>query len=116
MRRWTVRARLLGSFGVLLILLGTIGVISVVRLRALRESVQVATVHVVARVRAANTLIDAVNEAARYKLALFSTNAPDLEATFTADVARSRTRINAAYVTLDSLAGTATNASTAGEA
>ena len=116
MRRWTVRTRLLGSFGVLLILLGTIGVISVVRLRALQESVQVATVHVVARVRAANALIDAVNEAARYKLALFSTNAPELEATFTADVARSRTLINAAYATLDSLAGTASAAPAGSEA
>jgi methyl-accepting chemotaxis protein len=115
MRRWTVRTRLLSSFGVLLILLGTIGAISVVRLRALRESVQVATVHVVARVRAANTLIDAVNEAARYKLALFSTNAPELEAMFTADVARSRTLINSAYATLDSLAGTATAASAGSE-
>lgn len=116
MRQWTVRNRLLGSFGLLLVLLGVIGTISALRLRALRESVKVATIDVAAKVKAANTLIDAVNEAARYKLALFSTTSPELISQWTADVARSRERINAAYAVLDSLAGLSSAAGSAGNA
>lgn len=106
MRQWTVRTRLAGSFGLLLLLLSVVGAISANRLRALRESVHVATIDVAANVNAANSLINSVNEAARYKLAIFSTSNTALVAQWTEEVTKSRAGINAAYARLDSLAHT----------
>jgi methyl-accepting chemotaxis protein len=113
MRSWTVRARLLAGFGVLLLMLSVVGGIAVVRLRALRESVQFATHDVADKVTAANNLTDAVNEAARYKLAIFSVSSPELITKFGADVATAREKINAAYARLDSLSGDSLHADTA---
>ena len=112
LRAWTVRTRLLAGFGLLLLLLGGIGAAGVSRLSALRGSMAYVTTTVTARVAAANALTDAVNEAARYKLALFSVTSPALIEQFGRDVADARGRINVAYATLDSLAADSARADT----
>ena len=55
------------------------------------------------KVDAANALIDAVNEGARFKLALFATRSPDLLERSSRGVSEARSRINAAYEKLDKL-------------
>ena len=104
MRRWTVRTRLIVGFGLLLMLLGVVGTIATIRVQALRRTVDIATREVAIKGLAANALIDAVNEAARFKLALFAATSPALVEQSSAGVASSRERINRAYAVLDSIA------------
>ncbi|HCT57708.1 MAG TPA: methyl-accepting chemotaxis protein [Gemmatimonas aurantiaca] len=104
MRRWTVRNRLIAGFGLLLLLLGLTGTIATVRVQSLRHTVDIATREVAAKGLAANALIDAVNEAARFKLALFAATSADLIEQSNAGVVSSRERINTAYTRLDAIA------------
>ncbi len=104
LRHWTVRTRLLAGFGALLILMGGIGAAAASRLSSLRSSMAYVTSTVTTRVSAANALTDAVNEAARYKLAMFSVTSPELIEQFGKNVAIARENINAAYARLDTLA------------
>lgn len=103
MRHWTVRTRLLAGFSFLLILLAAVGSIATLRVYSLRHTVDLATRDVAGKVRAANELIDAVNEAARFKLALFAASSEELIASSSEGVTHSRERINAAYARLDSV-------------
>jgi methyl-accepting chemotaxis protein len=103
MRHWTVRTRLLAGFSFLLVLLAAVGSIATMRVYSLRHTVDLATRDVAGKVRAANELIDAVNETARFKLALFAASSDELIASSSAGVAKSREHINAAYVRLDSI-------------
>lgn len=107
MRRLTVRTRLLAGFGLLLALLMLVGTIATVRVRSLRATVELATQEVAHKAKAANMLIDAVNQTARFKLALFAATSPELVDQSSAGVAASRASINVAYAKLDSLAGDA---------
>lgn len=113
MRRWTVKVRLLAGFGVLLMMVVLVGSIAAVRVRALRETVRIATQEVAVNVQAANTLVDAVNQGARFKLALFAATSPELIEQSTTGVASARENINAAYARLDSLFGDSTGVDSA---
>ncbi len=113
MRRWTVRTRLIAGFGLLLLLLGLTGTIATVRVQSLRHTVDIATREVAVKGLAANSLIDAVNEAARFKLALFAATSADLIEQSSAGVATSRERINKAYAMLDSMASDSVRGDTA---
>lgn len=97
----SVRARLLAGFSLLLVLMLAVGMLSAQRLGQLRDTIRVATRDVPEKVDAASSLIDAVNEGARFKLALFATRSPALVESSTAGVAEARSRINAAYEKLD---------------
>lgn len=110
MRQWTVRSRLLAGFSFLLILLAMVGTIATMRVTALRHTVDLATREVAGKVRAANDLIDAVNEAARFKLALFAASSNELIIKSSEGVANSRERINASYAVLDSIVADSVNA------
>jgi methyl-accepting chemotaxis protein len=99
----SVRARLLAGFGLLLALMLAVGALSAKNLSQLRGAVRVATHDVPIKVDAANSLIDAVNEGARFKLALFATRSPELIEKSSRGVADARKRINAAYEKLDEL-------------
>ncbi|MBL0938409.1 MAG: HAMP domain-containing protein [Gemmatimonadaceae bacterium] len=112
MRHWTVRTRLLAGFGFLLVLLAMVGTIATLRVTSLRHTVDLATREVAGKVRAANDLIDAVNEAARFKLALFAATSDELIAKSSEGVAQSRERINASYARLDSIVADTTGATT----
>jgi methyl-accepting chemotaxis protein len=102
-RLLSVRARLLVGFSVLLGLMLVVGNLAAQRLGQLRGTIHVVSQEVPERVNAANELIDAVNEGARFKLALFATHSPDLIKTSSAGVASARARINASYEKLDKL-------------
>ena len=99
----SVRARLLAGFSILMALMLVVGLLSAERLSQLRATIHVATHDVPEKVDAANTLIDAVNEGARFKLALFATRSPDLIERSSKGVAEARNRINLAYDKLDQL-------------
>jgi methyl-accepting chemotaxis protein len=99
----SVRARLLGGFAVLMALMLVVGLLSASRLSKLRGTIQVATRDVPEKVDAANALIDAVNEGARFKLALFATRSPELIERSSRGVTEARARINQAYEKLDRL-------------
>ena len=99
----SVRTRLLLGFSILMALMVVVGLLSAERLSQLRRTIQVATHDVPEKVDAANALIDAVNEGARFKLALFATRSPDLIERSSRGVADARARINAAYEKLDKL-------------
>lgn len=103
MRFISVRTRLLGGFGILLALMLMVGLLSAKSLVSLRGTIRVATHDVPIKVDAANSLIDAVNEGARFKLALFATRSPVLIEKSGKGVAEARKRINAAYEQLDKL-------------
>lgn len=104
MRRITVRTRLIAGFGILLALVVALGSIATIRVQSLREAIATASDRTV-RGLAAAELTDAVNETARFKLALFAAASDDLIAQSSAGVAESRKRINHAYDILDSIAG-----------
>ncbi|MDF3064721.1 MAG: methyl-accepting chemotaxis protein [Polyangiaceae bacterium] len=99
----SVRTRLLLGFSILMALMVVVGLLSVDRLSQLRRTIRVATHDVPEKVDAANALIDAVNEGARFKLALFATRSPELIERSSRGVADARSRINAAYEKLDKL-------------
>lgn len=102
-RKYSVGTRLTGGFSLLLVLMLSIGVIATLRVRALRSAVQVATQDVAIKTSAANGLIDAVNQGARFKLALFAAASPQLIEQSTEGVASARKAINESYARLDSL-------------
>jgi len=99
----SVRTRLLVGFSILMALMLVVGLLSAERLAQLRGTIHVATHDVPEKVDAANSLIDAVNEGARFKLALFATRSPDLIERSSRGVTEARGRINAAYEKLDKL-------------
>jgi methyl-accepting chemotaxis protein len=99
----SVRTRLLLGFSILMALMVVVGMLSADRLKQLRRTVHVATHDVPEKVDAANALIDAVNEGARFKLALFATRSPELIERSSRGVAQARERINAAYEKLDKI-------------
>lgn len=104
MRRFTVRTRLLAGFGILLTLVVTLGGIASMRVQSLRNDIDTAAIRTT-RGLAAAELTDAVNETARFKLALFAASSEALIQQSSAGVAESRKRINHAYEVLDSIAG-----------
>ncbi|HEX2877300.1 MAG TPA: methyl-accepting chemotaxis protein [Polyangiaceae bacterium] len=99
----SVRTRLLAGFGLLLALMLVVGMLSAKNLVKLRDTIRVATHDVPVKVDAANQLIDAVNEGARFKLALFATRSPQLIEQSSKGVADARKRINASYENLDKI-------------
>ncbi len=114
-RKYSVGARLIGSFALLLTLMLAIGGIATLRVRALRTAMEVVTRDVAARASAAHGLIDAVNEAARAKLTLFAATSPELIAQSTDEVAAARKSINTSYARLDTLLGDSTRVDTAAQ-
>lgn len=101
----SVRTRLLLGFSILMALMVVVGVLAAERLSQLRATIRVATHDVPEKVDAANALIEAVNEGARFKLALFATRSPELIERSSRGVTEARGRINAAYEKLDKLFG-----------
>jgi methyl-accepting chemotaxis protein len=99
----SVRTRLLAGFSILMALMLVVGLLSAERLSQLRGTIRVATHDVPEKVDAANSLIDAVNDGARFKLALFATRSPELIERSSRGVTDARSRINAAYDKLDAL-------------
>ncbi|RYZ09760.1 MAG: methyl-accepting chemotaxis protein [Myxococcales bacterium] len=99
----SVRTRLLLGFSILMALMVVVGILSAGRLSQLQRTIRVATHDVPEKVDAANALIDAVNEGARFKLALFATRSPELIERSSRGVTEARQRINAAYEKLDKL-------------
>jgi methyl-accepting chemotaxis protein len=99
----SVRTRLVLGFSLLLLLMMSVGALAALCLSGLGKTIQVATREVPEKVGAANALVDAVNEGARFKLAVFAARSPQLLETSTAGVASARERINQAYQRLDEL-------------
>ncbi len=99
----SVRTRLLLGFSILMALMVVVGLLAADRLSQLRATIRVATHDVPEKVDAANALIAAVNEGARFKLALFATRSPELIERSSRGVTEARSHINAAYDKLDRL-------------
>ncbi|HET9955246.1 MAG TPA: methyl-accepting chemotaxis protein [Polyangiaceae bacterium] len=103
MRVVSVRTRLWLGSALFITLMITTGVFAIKRFEALGAVLQIATREVPAKARASDALADAVHRGAAAKLALFTTDAPELTAQYAADVARAREGINSAYKELDRL-------------
>ena len=103
LRNYSVRNRLIASFGGLLALALAIGAVATSRIVALRTATHFAIDVVERQASAADILLDAVNEGARGKLTMFAVPEGSINEEAGKQVAAARTRINAAYALLDSL-------------
>ena len=103
LRKYSVRSRLIASFGGLLALTLAIGGVAYSRISALRSVTHFAISVVERQVSASNALRDAVNDGARGKLTMFAIPLGPINEEAARQVAAARTRINAAYALLDSL-------------
>jgi methyl-accepting chemotaxis protein len=99
----TVRTRLMAGFGALIAFIVIIATVAGIRVQSLRDTIQVATVEVADKAKAANMLIDAVNSTARAKLTLFAVPEGPVADRASVQVAEGRKHINEAYARIDSL-------------
>ncbi|MEP6778946.1 MAG: methyl-accepting chemotaxis protein [Gemmatimonadaceae bacterium] len=110
LRNYSVRNRLIASFGGLLALTLAIGAVAHSRINALRSATHFAISVVERQVSASDALQDAVNDGARSKLTMFAIPEGPLNDEAAKQVASARARINAAYALLDSLQADSTTA------
>ncbi|MEP6762690.1 MAG: methyl-accepting chemotaxis protein [Gemmatimonadaceae bacterium] len=110
LRNYSVRNRLIASFGGLLALTLAIGALAHSRINALRSATHFAVSVVERQVSASDALLDAVNDGARSKLTMFAIPDGPLNDDAAQQVASARTRINSAYTLLDSLQADSTTA------
>jgi len=103
LRHYSVKARLIATFGGLLAIALAIGGLASSRIYALRQANHFAIQDVARQVTATNALLDAVNDGARGKLTVFAVDKGAISDAATQQVSAARTRINAAYAQLDSL-------------
>ena len=103
LRYYSVKARLIATFGGLLAIALAIGGLAHSRIYALRQANHFAIQDVARQVTATNSLLDAVNDGARGKLTVFAVDKGAISDAATQQVSAARTRINAAYARLDSL-------------
>ena len=103
LRYYSVKARLIATFGGLLAIALAIGGLAHFRIYALRQANHFAIQDVARQVTATNSLLDAVNDGARGKLTVFAVDKGAILDAATQQVSAARTRINAAYARLDSL-------------
>ena len=110
LRKYSVRGRLIASFGGLLALTLTIGATAYSRIDTLRSATHFAIAVVERQVSASDALLDAVNDGARGKLTMFAIPEGPLNDDAASQVAAARERINSAYALLDSLQADGTTA------
>lgn len=103
LRHYSVRTRLIATFGGLLVIALAIGGLAHSRINALQAANHFAIQDVALQVTATNTLLNAVNDGARGKLTVFAVDKGAISDAATSQVSAARLRINAAYATLDSL-------------
>lgn len=103
LRHYSVRTRLIATFGGLLTIALAIGALAHSRINALQAANRFAIQDVAVQVTATNVLLNAVNDGARGKLTLFAVDKGTIADAATAQVSAARQRINAAYAALDSL-------------
>ena len=103
LRHYSVRTRLIASFGALLALALAIGALAHNRISALQAATHFAIQDVARQVTASDALLDAVNDGARGKLTIFAVDPGAVADAASRQVAVARKRIDAAYAMLDSL-------------
>lgn len=103
LRHYSVRTRLIVTFGGLLSIALAIGSLAHLRINALQNANHFVTQDVAHQVTATSALLNAVNDGARGKLTVFAVDKGPIADAATAQVAAARQRINAAYAALDSL-------------
>lgn len=103
LRHYSVRTRLIATFGGLLTIALAIGALAHSRINALQAANRFAIQDVAQQVTATNVLMNAVNDGARGKLTVFAVDKGTIADAATAQVSAARLRINAAYAALDSL-------------
>lgn len=103
LRLYSVRTRLVATFGGLLAIALAIGAVAHSRIYVLRQANQFAIHDVARQVTATNALLNAVDAGARGKLTIFAVGQGPIADAATAQVTAARVRINSAYAMLDSL-------------
>jgi methyl-accepting chemotaxis protein len=103
LRLYTVKTRLIAAFGILLAIALAIGGLAHSRIYTLQRANEFAAIEIADQIDATNSLLDAVNDGARSKLAVFAVARGPVADAAAQQVSTARVAIDAAYARLDSL-------------